>query len=148
MNTMTHTDVDSTEGRRDLARRYFTLLDTGGDFLALFAADATVTFPKHLPARGIEQIRALVGDVAPMWKSIEHAIPYFNYYVDGEVVVVEGLSKGELADGGVWSETAGFGGRFCNVFEIRGGLIQRMNVHLDPDYAGADTGRYPWLADA
>jgi hypothetical protein len=32
------------------------------------------------------------------------------------------------------------------VFEIRDFLIQRVFVYLDPDYAGRDTARYPWLA--
>jgi hypothetical protein len=33
------------------------------------------------------------------------------------------------------------------VFEIRDFLIQRCFIYLDPDYAGADVDRYPWLAD-
>jgi hypothetical protein len=32
------------------------------------------------------------------------------------------------------------------VSEIRDGKIQRCFIYLDPDYAGQDTGRYPWLA--
>ena len=36
-------------------------------------------------------------------------------------------------------------GRWCDVFEIRDGLIQRCFIYLDPDYAGRDTGRYPWI---
>jgi hypothetical protein len=31
------------------------------------------------------------------------------------------------------------------VFEIRDFLIQRVFIYLDPDYAGKDTSRYPWL---
>jgi len=37
-------------------------------------------------------------------------------------------------------------GRFCDVFEIRDFKIQRCFIYLDPDYAGKDTARYPWLA--
>jgi hypothetical protein len=37
-------------------------------------------------------------------------------------------------------------GRWCDVFEIRDFLIQRVFIYLDPDYAGEDTDRYPWLA--
>jgi hypothetical protein len=33
------------------------------------------------------------------------------------------------------------------VFEIRDWLIQRCFIYLDPDYAGKDTARYPWLAE-
>jgi hypothetical protein len=32
------------------------------------------------------------------------------------------------------------------VFEVRDFLIQRCSIYLDPDYAGLDTARYPWLA--
>ena len=36
-------------------------------------------------------------------------------------------------------------GRWCDVFEIRDGKIQRLFIYLDPDYGDADTARYPWL---
>jgi len=29
---------------------------------------------------------------------------------------------------------------------VRDWLIQRCFIYLDPDYAGKDTARYPWLA--
>ena len=34
----------------------------------------------------------------------------------------------------------------CDVFEIHDWKIQRCFIYLDPDYAGKDTKRYPWLA--
>jgi len=37
-------------------------------------------------------------------------------------------------------------GRWCDVFEVRDFLIQRCFIYLDPDYAGIDTARYPWLS--
>ncbi len=36
-------------------------------------------------------------------------------------------------------------GRWCDVFEIRDWKIHRCFIYLDPDYAGKDTARYPWL---
>jgi hypothetical protein len=36
-------------------------------------------------------------------------------------------------------------GRWRNVFEIRDFKIQRCFVYLDPDFAGMDVERYPWL---
>ena len=33
-------------------------------------------------------------------------------------------------------------------FEIRDWKVQRCFSYLDPDYAGKDTHRYPWLAQA
>ena len=38
-------------------------------------------------------------------------------------------------------------GRWCDVFEIRDFKIQRCFIYLDPDYAGVDTERYPWLRE-
>jgi hypothetical protein len=38
--------------------------------------------------------------------------------------------------------------RWCDVFEIRDWKIQRCVIYLDPDYAGMDTERYPWLANS
>jgi ketosteroid isomerase-like protein len=72
-------------------------------------------------------------------------VAYFNYVVQDDRVVVEGFTHGTLADGTTWQATETLGGRFCNVFEIRGGKIQRLHVYLDPDYGDADTARYPWL---
>jgi hypothetical protein len=63
-------------------------------------------------------------------------------------VVCEGTSHGEHQDGpwraGVPEWAAG---RWCDVFEIRDFLIQRCFIYLDPDYAGKDAGRYPWLKE-
>ncbi len=128
-----------------VAAAYFKRLDLGGDIFELFADDAYLWFPKHRPARGLPEIRQLVADIVPLWKWVEHAVPYFNYVVDGSMVVVEGRSRGELSSGGVWTEDDASGGRFCNVFEIRDGKIQRLHIYLDPDYAGEDTSRYPWI---
>ena len=61
-------------------------------------------------------------------------------------MVCEGTSEGEHRDGpwraGVPEHGAG---RWCDVFEIRDWKIQRCFIYLDPDYAGKDTARYPWL---
>jgi hypothetical protein len=63
-----------------------------------------------------------------------------------DLVVCEGTSHGEHKDGawraGVPEWAAG---RWCDVFEIRDWQIQRCFIYLDPDYAGKDTARYPWL---
>jgi len=46
---------------------------------------------------------------------------------------------------GPWRPGVTHAGRWCDVFEIRDFLIQRCFIYLDPDYAGLDTARYPWL---
>ena len=80
-------------------------------------------------------------------KSILHHYSHFNYIFSGsDLVVCEGTSEGEHRDGkwraGVPEHGAG---RWCDVFEIRDWKIQRCFIYLDPDYAGKDTARYPWL---
>ena len=136
------------DDRRQITVQYFKRLDAGQDFFDLFADDAYVYFPKHQPARGIDEVRQLFGDIVVLFKSIVHEIPYFNYITQGEQVVVEGTTHGMLSDGSEWRAGQGLGGRFVDVFEIRDGKIQRLFIYLDPDYADADRARYPWLASA
>ena len=65
----------------------------------------------------------------------------------GDTIVAEGTSYGEHQDGAWRAGLPDWGaGRWCDVFEIRDFLIQRVFIYLDPDYAGKDTERYPWLA--
>ncbi|MEU6578767.1 nuclear transport factor 2 family protein [Streptomyces sp. NPDC046805] len=139
------TDTTANEDRKAVAEAYFKRMDAGREFADLFAEDAYVCFPKHAPARGIEEVRRLFGDIFVLFQSVVHEVAYFNYVTQGDYVVVEGTTHGVLADGTAWRATEGLGGRFCNVFEIRGGKIQRLHIYLDPDYGDADTARYPWL---
>jgi hypothetical protein len=78
-------------------------------------------------------------------KAIRHDYAYFNYIINGDQVVVEGTSSGMTADGVEWRAGVTHAGRWCDVFEIRDFKIQRLFIYLDPDYAGADVARYPWL---
>lgn len=133
------------EQRKSVALEYFKRLDTGGDFFELFADDARVYFPKWGVASGRTEIEKLFGDVGSTLSSIEHHYEYFNYVINDDVVVVEGTSHGSTADGIEWRGGVTQAGRFCDVFEIRNGKIQRLFIYLDPDYAGADIQRYSWL---
>lgn len=139
------TEPMTDEQRKAVVVAYFKWMDVGKDFLPLFADDAYVYFPKHAPARGIDEVRALFADIIPLFTAIVHDNAYFNYIVSGDTVVSEGMTSGTLANGTEWRGGVGLGGRFCNVFEIRGGLIQRLHIYLDPDYGDADADRYPWL---
>jgi hypothetical protein len=67
------------------------------------------------------------------------------YIVQGDTVVVEGTSYGKTANDVEWRAGVTHAGRWCDVFEIRDFKIQRCFIYLDPDYAGVDTARYPWL---
>jgi hypothetical protein len=147
--------VMTDEQRKSVALEYLKAFDnggttsTGGSILDLFADDAQVYFPKWGLANGKEEIGRMFGDVGATLVSITHHYSHFNWiFSGGDVVVCEGTSHGEHRDG-PWR--AGLpewqAGRWCDVFEIRDWKIQRCFIYLDPDYAGKDTVRYPWLAE-
>ena len=64
-----------------------------------------------------------------------------------DLFVIEGTTHGVHKDG-PWSvgDPEWSAGRWCDVFEVRDWKIQRCFIYLDPDYAGLDTARYPWLS--
>jgi SnoaL-like domain len=141
------------EQRKSVALEYLKAFDkagvtwSGGSILDLFAEDAQVYFPKWGVATGKEQIGKMFGDVGATITSILHDYATFNFVMTGtDVFAVEGTSAGEHRDGS-WRAGISHAGRWCDVFEIRDFLIQRCFIYLDPDYAGKDTDRYPWLSD-
>jgi ketosteroid isomerase-like protein len=143
------------EQRKSVAIEYLKAFDRagatldGGSILDLFADDAQVYFPKWGVATGKEQIGQLFADVGGTIKAIEHHYSLFNWvFSGGDVIVAEGTSHGEHRDGAWRAGVPEWGaGRWCDVFEIRDFKIQRCFIYLDPDYAGRDTERYPWLTD-
>jgi ketosteroid isomerase-like protein len=146
------TGTMTDEERKFVAVEYLKAFDnagvtsTGGSILDLFADDAQVFFPKWGVATGKKQIGTLFGDVGGTLKSILHDYAGFNWVMTGtDVFAVEGTSVGEHQDG-TWEAGVTHAGRWCDVFEVRDGLISRCFIYLDPDYAGRDTDRYPWLS--
>jgi hypothetical protein len=141
------------EQRKAVALDYLKALDnggttsSGGSIFDLFAPDAQVYFPKWGVAKGRQQIEKLFSDVGGKLKSIAHHYENMNWiFSGGDTIVCEGTSQGVHADGPWRAGDPDWGpGRFCDVFEVRGGLIQRCFIYLDPDYAGGDTERYPWI---
>jgi hypothetical protein len=110
------------EQRKSVALEYLKAFDnkgvtsTGGSILDLFADDAQVFFPKWGLATGKAEIGRLFTDFSGLLRSIVHDYATFNFIMTG-----------------------------TDVFEVRDFLIQRCFIYLDPDYAGLDTARYPWL---
>jgi ketosteroid isomerase-like protein len=133
------------EQRKSVALEYLKRLDRGENIFDLFAEDAQVFFPKWGIANGKAEIERLFSDLGTLLKGIRHDYAYFNYIIQGDQVVVEGTSSGMTADNIEWRAGVTHAGRWCDVFEIRDFQIQRLFIYLDPDYAGADTARYPWL---
>jgi len=142
------------EQRKSVALEYLKAFDnagvtsTGGSILDLFADDAQVYFPKWGLATGKEEIGRLFGDVGGTLKGIVHDYAALTWILSGtDLLACEGTSHGEHRDGPWRAGVPDWGaGRWCDVFEIRDWLIQRCFIYLDPDYAGRDTERYPWLA--
>jgi ketosteroid isomerase-like protein len=133
------------EQRKSVVLEYLKRLDRGEDFFDLFANDAQLYFPKCPLANGIDEIKQTFGNVACIVSAVRHDYAYLNFIQQGDTLVVEGTSSGRAADGTEWRAGATHAGRWCDVFEIRDGKIQRLFIYLDPDYADADTARYPWL---
>jgi hypothetical protein len=140
------------EQRKSVALEYLKAFDNGGvtstgeSILELFAPDAQVSFAKWGLAEGREQIGQMFGDVGATLKSIKHDYASFNWIMTGtDLFACEGTSFGEHEDG-EWRAGVTHAGRWCDVFEVRDFQIQRCFIYLDPDYAGLDTERYPWLA--
>ena len=150
LSTLAMTD----EQRKSVALEYLKAFDnggvtsTGGSILDLFAEDAQVWFPKWGLANGKEEIGRLFGDVGATIVSIRHDYANFNWIMTGtDLFAVEGTSYGEHEDG-MWRAGITHAGRWCDVFEVRDFQIQRCVIYLDPDYAGGDKARYPWLNGA
>ena len=142
------------EQRKSVALEYLKAFDNkgvtsnGGSILDLFADDAQVFFPKWGLATGKKQIGQLFTDFGGLLKSILHDYATFNWIMTGsDMFACEGTSAGVHNDG-AWRAGVSHGGRWCDVFEVRDFLIQRCFIYLDPDYAGLDTARYPWLSTA
>ena len=135
------------EQRRAIALEYLKRLDRGQDALGLFDENAIVYFPKWGFARGVQEIGHLFGDLMTILDAISHDVVYPNIIQQGDMVVVESTTSGRTKGGVEWRAGLTHAGRWCDVFEIRDFKIQRLSIYLDPDYAGADTKRYPWLDD-
>jgi hypothetical protein len=140
------------EQRKSVALEYLKAFDNagktsdGGSILDLFAGDAQVFFPKWGLATGKQQIGQLFSDFGGRIKGILHDYASFNWIMTGtDTFAVEGTSAGVHQEG-PWRAGVNHAGRWCDVFEIRDFLIQRCFIYLDPDYAGLDTARYPWLS--
>ncbi|WP_250538923.1 MULTISPECIES: nuclear transport factor 2 family protein [unclassified Caballeronia] len=143
MNPITMTD----EQRKTIALEYLRRLDRGAPFFDLFDDNAEVYFPKWGIATGRAAFERLFADLGSIVAKFKHDLAYLNVIQQGDTVVVEGTSYGTTKGCVDWRAGVTHAGRWTDVFEIRDFKIQRCFIYLDPDYEGADTLRYPWLAD-
>jgi hypothetical protein len=135
----------TNEQRKSVILDYLMRMDRGEDVSDLIADHVQIYFPKWGYRMGKEEFGQLVQDLRSIVSTVGHEYPYFNWFYDGDTVVVEGTSYGVTKDDRKWRAGVTHGGRWCDVYEIRHFKIQRLFIYLDPDYGGADTARYPWL---
>jgi ketosteroid isomerase-like protein len=127
-----------------VAKEYFMRADLGQpNLLDLFHEDAEIYFPKFGFGVGRQSF-------LEFFKGFEHDLEYIRHDYDGltfipsgDYLVVEGTSRGQMA-GKSWTGGKTPGGRFCNVFKFRDGLISSVHIYLDPDYTGDDETRFRW----
>jgi hypothetical protein len=74
---------------------------------------------------------------------IRHDYEGLTFIPSGDYLVVEGTSQGKMS-GKSWAGGQTPGGRSCNLFKFRDGLISKLHVYLDPDYTGEDQARFRW----
>jgi ketosteroid isomerase-like protein len=138
--------VESKASRQiEIAQEYFKRLDAGTpDLIELFTDDVQIYFPKFGIGRGREALGEMAMKLVGHIESAEHKFDTYLYAESGNVLMVEGTTKGRLRNGAEWSAGETPGGRFCDVFEFRDGLISRLHIYLDPDYGGYDEDRFLW----
>ena len=132
--TSGHTAMDA---QIRIARSYFARVDAGdGTLLDMFTDDVQAFFPKIGITRGTAELLNLVQTLTRVVRQCVHDPSRMLFTHQGTRLVVEGVEAGEFADGAPFPAGAKSEGRFCNVFEFRDGLISRLNIYADPDYAG------------
>ncbi len=139
---MTQTAQD--ERNIEMTKEYFRRGDAQDPtVLDLFHPELQYYFPKFGIGHGPQAMMEMVGGFAGVLESIEHDYTKYLYVARDPHVIVEGTTRGRM-QGKDWEAGKTPGGRFCNVFEFRDGLIARCHVYLDPDYTGEDEPRFRW----
>jgi hypothetical protein len=136
--------IDETQNIA-IAKEYFRRADAGrADLLDLMTEDVQLYFPKFGIGRGRKAFGEMAAGIGGVFEWVEHDCSTYNFICAGPYVVVEGTTRGALKNGKSWKAGETPGGRFCNVFEFKGGLISRVHIYLDPDYTSEDSERFRW----
>ena len=143
---MTHTAAE--QALIETAKEYFRRVDAGSaDLVELFTDDVELYFPKFGVATGKPALLELASVLFTSLRQLSHDHDTLLCIADGDHVVVEGTSRGTTKDGLSWAGGRTPAGRFCNVFHFRDGKIDRVHIHIDPDYGGQDRDRFLWGTD-
>lgn len=138
-------DTALTQTRIEVATDYFRKIDSGDPSIVhIMTETVEVYFPKFGVGYGkadfMEVAKGLMGSL----QSIKHDLERLTFHVAGDHVIVEGFESGVMADGTAWPIEGLSEGRFANVFQFQGDLIQRVFIYADPDFASADKKRFLW----
>ena len=137
--------TQSSKRNLDAVKSYFQEIDQGRFPQELFTADFEFYFPKFGVGRGAEDFWELATGMFASGNKVGHVRESFRFIEDGRHVVIEGATYGTNSEGVAWKGGETPGGRFCSTFDFNEqGLIERMYVYIDPDYAGADKARFYW----
>ena len=129
----------------EFAKAYFEQVDHGRLPDELFTPNFEFYFPKFGVGRGPVEFGELAAGMIGSGNRIGHCHDSFSFIEAGRHVTVEGATHGTSSEGVTWKGGETPGGRFCSTFDFNEqGLIERMYVYLDPDYAGADKARFYW----
>ena len=129
----------------ELAKEYFRRVDAGDEkLLDIFTEDVQIYFPKFGIQRGKGAILELATGLQKLLTEAHHDFSDYLFLPHGRFLAVEGTTEGRTPAGKAWSAGRTPGGRFCNVFEFRDDLINRVHIYLDPDYGGDDEARFAW----
>jgi hypothetical protein len=129
--------------KRAAVLQYFELSDAGQFPAALFAPDFQFYVAKFGVGRGLEAFYQMASQAGV--QQIRHDPADMLLIEDGEYVAVEGLTEGVTADGTRWRGGETPAGRFASVFHFNAdGLIDRMHIYVDPDFAGTHADGFKW----
>jgi hypothetical protein len=133
--------------KRAAVLRYFERTDAGEFPAELFTPDFQFYVAKFGVGRGHGAFLEMAGNAGV--RQIAHNPADLLLIEEGDHVAAEGLTEGVTADGVEWRGGRTPAGRFASVFSFnRDGLIERMHIYVDPDFAGDHKAGFKWSRGA
>lgn len=128
---------------RETVLRYFEESDAGRFPAELFTQDFEFYVPKFGVGRGAVAFGEMASNAGV--RQIRHPVEDLVIVEAGDHVAVEGTTEGVTETGVAWRGGTTPAGRFASTFRFNAaGLIERMYIYLDPDFAGRDLAGFRW----
>ena len=136
-------DIAGKSAKRAAVLRYFEQSDAGQFPSELFTPDFQFFVAKFGIGRGLEAFVEMASSAGV--REVKHDLAGLLLIEAGDHVVAEGITQGVTTDGVAWRGGDTPAGRFASVFSFNpGGLIERMHIYLDPDFAGHHEAGFRW----